>query len=303
MRYAHLKAFYHVAHHRSFSKAAAYLNKSQPALSDQVKQLERDHDVLLFHRAHRQISLTEKGKELFELARTLFEAEAVIVQYLSRSRQHLEGKLRLIADSSAHITDILRNFQTQHPKIQIELQAGNTAKVLDHLRQYQAEIGIFAAKGPHHDLMAKPLGAAPIVALSSPGFLQKAGVSAQDQGGLSFAQLQKLPLIFRESGSQTQIRVMQAAARHGVKLSSNLVVEGREALRDLAAEGLGIGFASAGEIATDTRLVQTMIQDTELEMQETIACLTARAELPIIRAFMEALDTFRSVKRAHQRID
>ena len=67
MRYSQLKAFHYVAAHRGFSSAASVLNQSQPSLSDQVRQLERLHDTLLFFREKRQIRLTKAGKELFLL--------------------------------------------------------------------------------------------------------------------------------------------------------------------------------------------------------------------------------------------
>lgn len=50
MRHAQLRAFHHVALTGGFSRAAQALHQTQPSISDQVKRLERDHDVLLLHR-------------------------------------------------------------------------------------------------------------------------------------------------------------------------------------------------------------------------------------------------------------
>ena len=64
-----------------------------------------------------------------------------------------------------------------------------------------------------------------------------------------------------------------------------MVVEGREAMRDLVAEGFGIGFAAEAEIVADSRLDKISISGDRLEMAETLACLMTRRDLPAIRAF------------------
>ncbi len=75
MRHSQLRAFHAVALHGGFSRAAEVVNQSQPALSDQVKRLEQDHDVLLFRREGRRVRLTESGEELF-------------LQHLNRQAHH-----------------------------------------------------------------------------------------------------------------------------------------------------------------------------------------------------------------------
>jgi len=68
-----------------------------------------------------------------------------------------------------------------------------------------------------------------------------------------------------------------------------MVVEGREAMRDMVAQGFGIGFVSESEIDGDTRLHQINLEGGALEMPETLAHLKSRGHVPIIRAFMAAL--------------
>ena len=59
MRYAQIRAFHHVALHGGFSRAAEALGLSQPALSEQVRQLEVRYDLLLFRRQNRRVELTD----------------------------------------------------------------------------------------------------------------------------------------------------------------------------------------------------------------------------------------------------
>ncbi len=66
MRYVQIRAFHYVALYGGFSNAAEALLLTQPAISDQVKKLEEEYDVLLFSRQKKQVKLTKQGKQLFE---------------------------------------------------------------------------------------------------------------------------------------------------------------------------------------------------------------------------------------------
>ena len=92
------------------------------------------------------------------------------------------------------------------------------------------------------------LGLSPIIAISGPG-----AFSAPPDSITIFA-LADFPLLFRERGSETQARVLQAARQAGVKLEAKIIAEGREAVRDLVAEGFGIGFVAESENGSDIRL-------------------------------------------------
>ena len=100
MRHAQLKAFHSVASHGGFSRAAEALNMTQPALSEQVRRLEQEHDTLLFHRAARAVRLTEAGEGLLVLTKRYFEAEGAIAAHLDEGRAAVAGRLRIVADSA-----------------------------------------------------------------------------------------------------------------------------------------------------------------------------------------------------------
>ena len=82
MRHAQLRAFHHVALTGGFSRAAEALGLSQPAVSEQVRRLEQDHDVLLFHRDRTNTRPTAAGEALLRLTRQYFETEQQIAELL-----------------------------------------------------------------------------------------------------------------------------------------------------------------------------------------------------------------------------
>jgi len=280
MRYSQIRAFHQVAVHGGFSRAAEMLNQTQPALSDQVRRLEEEHDVLLFHREGRRIRLTVAGEALLILTRRFFEAEDAIAQHLEHSRSALAGRLRIMADSALHITGALGRFRARHPEVFVEITTGNSEQVLAALRAYEVEIGIVGSVDPAPDLEMFDLGETPIVAIAARGLLPAGTVS------LSLADLRRHPLVFREKGSRTRQGLEQEARRQGIRLTPAIEVEGREAMREVVASGAGIGFVSEAEQGYDPRIERVLLSGVSLSMTETVVHLSMRRELPVIRAFM-----------------
>lgn len=280
MRYTQIRAFHQVAVHGGFSRAAQKTGQSQPALSDQVRRLEQDYDVLLFRRDGRRVRLTEAGEALFQVTKRFFDVEDEITQHLSQSRAVLAGHLRIMADSAVHVIPVLAGFRRRYPQVLVELQAGNSAQVLDALRNYDVEFGVVGSHEPMLDLDIHSLGEAPIVAITGAGL----GISLP--ASIGFEALANAPLVFRERGSQTRQRIETAARRQGITLRPVLEVTGREAMREVVASGLGVGFISAAEIGHDPRIRRHRLEAPELGMAESLITLRARRDLPLIRAFL-----------------
>ena len=283
MRYAQIKAFHHVALHGGFSRAAEALGLSQPALSEQVRQLELRYDLLLFRRQNRRVELTDRGRDLFQLTSRFFENESAIASFLDGASARLRGSLRIMVDSTAHATAPLRGFRAHHPDIRLHISHGNSQEVLEALRAYEAEIGIFGSQQDAGDLTMVKIGLSPIIAIAGPTTFSK----LPDK--ITISALADFPLIFREQGSETQARVMQAARQAGVSLEAMIIAEGREVVRDLVAEGFGIGFVAESEIGNDTRLSRIRLEGVSPSMPETLAHLSARRDVPVIRSFMRTL--------------
>ena len=124
------------------------------------------------------------------------------------------------------------------------------------------------------------LGLSPIIAIAGPG-----AFSAPPES-ITISALADFPFIFRERGSETQARVMQAARQAGVKVEAKIIAEGRQAVRDLVAEGFGIGFVAELVIGSDIRLSRIRLEGVSPLMPEKLAQLLARRDVPVIHSFM-----------------
>ena len=284
MTYSQLRAFHCVATYGGFSKAAEKTQHSQPVLSGHVKQLEEFYDNLLFKREKKRISLTSAGKELFILTKQFFEVEEQINSHLSKSSASVSGKIRIVADSAIHIIKILKSFRENYPDVIIDLIIGNSKEVTTSIRNYDAEIGVIGSPVEGPDLQTLTLETSKIKAIASKKFFNKIPKS------LSFQDLEKLPLVFRENGSHTRETLIAEALKQKKQLVPVIEVTGREGLHELVANGLGIGFVSQAEIGQDPRLAHIDIDAGHTEMTETLMYLTARKEVPVIRAFLKAAE-------------
>jgi aminoethylphosphonate catabolism LysR family transcriptional regulator len=289
LRHSQLRAFHFVATYGSFSAAAEKLKISQPAVSEQVKKLEQNYDTLLFSRQNKKITLTDEGRKILLLTKQLFEVEQQIEDYISESGQELAGSIRIIADSASHVLNILAAFRKKYPKVKVILRSGNSEEVENALRSFNSEIGIMPNSSKKLDIGIKFLGSSKIIAFGEPEYL--------DTGKkiLKMADLTKLPIIFREKGSNTRKIIEKEAKIQGVHLKPIIEVEGREAMRELVASGAGIGFVSEAEFVADSRVVKVNIQGEELIMDETVAFLKQRSNVRVIRNFLSLVDKHTSM--------
>ncbi len=290
MRYVQLRAFHNVAVHGGFSRAAAALFLTQPAISDQVKKLEQEYDILLFNRDQKQVTLTKQGQRLLKITNRLFETERQAADLLSEARTLGVGKLKIIADSIMHIVDILSLFRKRYPGIKIEVQAGNSREIVEKLRTYQADIGVLGEMPASGKFKAIKLSSTRLVAY----VCREHELSACQ--GMTLEEIVKYPLILREKGSKTRQIFEDMAGRRGLDVHPVIVANGRGAVGEIIAGGAGVGIISAAEFGGNSRLVSFEILNCTIEMDEALICLKERKANKLINAFM-ALAKERTAKQ------
>lgn len=282
MRYVQLRAFHYVAISGGFSRAAEELHLTQPAISDQVRKLEEEYDVLLFNRHKKQVVLTPAGERLLEITRRLFDNEQQALELLLESRALRAGTLRIVVDSAHHLTQILTKFRASYPCVSISLRTGNTDTVIESLYSYEADIGVLGEIPQSRDFEAIRLNSTPIIAFVAQGHPLAA------QASVTMAALSRHPLVLRESGSRTRQKLEAAARDLGLTLTAAIEAEGREAVREIVASGAGVGFVSAAEFGEDRRLVPIPITGVEtMRMDEALICLRERRGSTRVAAFFE----------------
>lgn len=151
------RAFLVTAEEGSLSAAARALGMAQPTLGRQVDALEKELDVLLFDRVGRRLILTEYGHDLLEHVRAMGDAASRVSLSASGKSQALTGNVSISASemfAARLLPPILARLHSEHPGIDVEIVATNTAS---DLRRREADIAVRNFRPTEPDLVAKKI--------------------------------------------------------------------------------------------------------------------------------------------------
>lgn len=123
-----LKAFLAVAEHRSFTRAAAALNRTQSAVSVQIRRLEERIGTKLFHRDRAGITPTAGGDELRAYAKRILTLNAEAVGAVHARKTEAVVRLGVMDDyGTIVIPPLLASFAKRHPLVRVEIETGLTS--------------------------------------------------------------------------------------------------------------------------------------------------------------------------------
>src|ERR1041385_234404 len=129
-----LAAFCAVVERRSFSQAAAELGVTQPAVSLQIRSLEKRLGVQLVDRSGRRVEPTDAGRRLYRSAQRLLAAEEQLLAELGEEGAGgLSGRLEIGASTGPGGTVLpvaLAEFQRLHPDVHVALSGCDTPRVI-----------------------------------------------------------------------------------------------------------------------------------------------------------------------------
>ncbi|MGM9929354.1 MAG: LysR substrate-binding domain-containing protein [Bacillus sp. (in: firmicutes)] len=195
-----LRIFINVAKHQSITLAANELLISQPAVTIQIRNLEKELNVKLIEGKGRGIQLTTAGEFLYEQGQRLFQLEQTIEK---RMNDFKEKNTQLNITSSYIpinyvLPPLLAQYKLLHPHIFINVALGNVANVERQVLHYESDIGfVVKSNAGHEDLHYEKLMTVPFWFIVHPNHhLANKTIKLED--------LTNEPIIFRERGSSTR---------------------------------------------------------------------------------------------------
>jgi DNA-binding transcriptional LysR family regulator len=146
----HLRSFVAVAQELHFSRAAERLHIAQPALSQQILQLEQLLGIRLFQRDHHTVRLTNAGQLFLKDATDILEQ---VDRSLFRMQQAQNGQIGRLDIGFVHveiataniIPDILAIYRQRFPAVEVQLKEMYIQEQLQALKQHQIQVGFAAA--------------------------------------------------------------------------------------------------------------------------------------------------------------
>ena len=166
MELRHLRYVVTVADTLHFGRAAERLNLSQPPLSQQIRQLETELGVSLFHRTKRHVELTEAGRMFVDEARVILAHAEHASNLALRVNQGEVGQLSIGAAGPADaqiFVDILRAFAQRHPQVRMVVRNMGSAEQARAIREGRLHVGFVALPIDEPDLATETVLRRPIV--------------------------------------------------------------------------------------------------------------------------------------------
>jgi DNA-binding transcriptional LysR family regulator len=258
MTFHQLRIFLAVARHGSYSRAAGELLLTQPAVSAQVRELERTLDATFFERVGRTIVLTEAGKEL----RAYAERICALIDEARLAMQELDGLKRgriavaAVSTAGAYVLpSLLGAFQKRYPGISINLEVANRALARDRLLHNEVDLVVMGRPPEEVPHVAEPFLSDEIVVIAAPSH------PLATAKRISVDHLAREVFIAREVGSGTRLNADEFFRQQGVKLQVGLELGDNSAVKEAVAAGLGIALLSRHALRMELTLKRLIVLD------------------------------------------
>ena len=218
-----MRVFVTAARTLSFSKCAAALNITQPAVSRHIGELEARYGMPLFTRGTSGVALTKAGGLLLSHTESLLSAYQKMDYDMELLSQTSQGRLSIGASTTIAmylLPPVLASFMELSGGVEVSMLSGNSENVEQWLRDGTVDIGFVENASRRPWLHYEPLMADELVLVA--GTQGRYG----SQESVTPEELRGLPLVLREKGSGTREIIERALNRRGIRVEDlNVVIE------------------------------------------------------------------------------
>jgi LysR family transcriptional activator of glutamate synthase operon len=249
MELRQLRAFVHVTHAGTFTRAAEELHVAQSAVSQAVGRLEAELGFELLRRTSRGVELTEAGEAVFERAREIVAGADAIRSDLAALRGLLEGTVALgtmLPPGPIDLPGLLVSFHEAHPGITVRVLEGSAPDILAGVRRDELDVAFTGVEADalEEGLEGERMFGEQLVLITPPG-----------REPLSLAELSGVPFIGYRRGSALRDTIDGALPE-----APDIVFETDElvSVRELVARGLGVSIVPRSTVDGDGPPVQAI---------------------------------------------
>lgn len=282
-----LKVFECVARHASFTRAAAELHLTQPAVSLQVKDLEHHTGFPLFEQVGRRIHLTPAGSEMLRHSR------AIIARFrdAEEAMQALRGTagtlhVAVISAGDYFLPRILADFAALHPGVALDLAVVNRTELLARLADNQVDLAIMTRPPARKEAVSASFSPHPYV------FVAHAAHPLARRRRIPLATVLQERFVIRDLGSETRNVMARAFGAAFHRLDVSMQVASTETLKQAVMAGLGVSFLSAHTLALERQAGQLAVLDVQgfpLVLDWYVVHHRGKRLPPVATAFRELL--------------
>lgn len=290
MNIDYIRTFYKVAQTSSFTQAARDLYLTQPAVSQQIQNLENSLGVTLFDRGRRKILLTREGEVLFNYAQKIFGLMQEIENAFENLNELQHGHLCLGATAvmgTYWLPQFIAMFHEKHPGVEITLNIKNSHLVAELVHQDALNLAFGGSSTVHPGLARHFLHRETLILVCA-----KNSPLLRRPQPLSVADLEGESLILRETGTRVTNKVLSWFREQGSQAPALLTVNNMEATKALVRAGVGATILprhTAQEELDEEELVQLQVEGLKLHTDYFLIYAQGRRMSSAARAFIMVL--------------
>lgn len=288
-----LETFVAVAEERSFSRAAARLHRTQPAVSQVIAKLEAELGETLLERADG--SLTDAGEVLRDYAQKLLNLRGDAESALVDLRSLHTGRLRLAANeyTCLYLLPLLDAFRREHPRVKITVQRSLASRIADEVLSHSVELGVLSFRPEDPQVRSIVVYRDELVCIVGPGHaLAKAGKA-------SIQQLGEETFVAHIVSSPLRQKVIAAFKRYRTPLNMDVELPSLDAIKAFVARGNGVALVprlTANDELTSGALVRVEIPELQMERRLRLVNRKQAALSHAARAFLGVVERYAAEK-------
>ena len=253
-----MKIFESVARNLSFSRAAEDLHLTQPAVSMQIKQMEGQAGLPLFHHIGKRIALTDGGTLILQHCRVIIAdlnaAEQSLATLMTGGIQRL--RVGLITSGSHVFPHLINAFMGNHRGIELDIKVRSRDQLLNLLQNDQIDVAVMVRAPEFPGIVAQPFGANPFVLVAAPHH------PLVGEASIPFTRIAHECLLVRECGTDTR-SVTDDTFRNHTSPPRFMELGCAEAIKQCVIAGMGISLMSAQEVQSEVRAGQLKVLDVQ----------------------------------------
>ena len=284
-----LKLFVDLAETGNFTKVASENYVTQAAVTLQIRKLESELGVPLFHRTTRSVTLVEAGQKLLPYARLMLQQAEEAKMAVRDTREEVSGFVRVAAVHSIGLYELppyIKKFLKKYPGVNLRIEYRTSEEIYRLLHDGDIDVGLVAyptamPRVEHIPFMKDSLA---IFCPKDHPFANQKAVAIEELQGQAFVQF----------GEETPTRKATDAllAEHGLTVSVRMECDNVEILKQMIEVGFGIGLLPKKALTSSDRaagLVTVPIKDTVIERPIGLLLLKNTPRFKAMRAFVTTL--------------
>jgi DNA-binding transcriptional LysR family regulator len=276
----------------SFTDAAKHLHLTQPAISQQIRELENRCGLQLIERVGKRAIATPAGRELIMHGRRIMADTELALAAVRFHKEGAAGRVHVGTGPTALaylLPPILRKMRDQHPDIEIIVTTGTTHSISEALLANEIDLGLTALPVESKDLDAIPVRTDPMVAI-----LPITEPDIPDAVTPDYVAGRKLILEYQRVPHRQLSRAWLLAG--GVDVRPTMEFDGIDAIKGAVAAGLGMAIVPGPAMSQGPPVNHVVVRPLDPPLLRTLGLVErrGRGEPPALRIVREALMTLRT---------